>query len=51
VVDSLEFLKKQMRVDEHPITVYVRPGFIIDNHGWSYDQVLADKDLVLRDKL
>jgi predicted nucleotidyltransferase len=50
VVDSLEFLKKQMRVDEHPITVYLSPGFKIDNSGWDYEQVLADKTLVLRDK-
>lgn len=50
VVDSLDFLNRQMRADEHPITVYLSPDFKVDNSGWSYEQVLADPVLVLRDK-
>jgi predicted nucleotidyltransferase len=50
VVDSLEFLIKQMRADERPITVYLSPGFKIVNAGWDYEEVLADHVLVLRDK-
>lgn len=50
VVDSLDFLNKQMRADEHPIIVYLTPDFKIDNPGWDYEQVLADPLLVLRDK-
>jgi hypothetical protein len=50
VVDSLEFLNKQMDADEHPITVHLSPGFKIDNTGWDYEQVLASPSLVLRDK-
>lgn len=50
VVDSLEFLRRQMRSDERPIVVFLRPGFAIDNPGLDYEQVLANPSLVLRDK-
>lgn len=50
VVDSLEFLKKQMRSDEHPIIVFLRPGFKIDKPGLDYEQVSANPSQVLREK-
>jgi len=50
VVDSLEFLNKQMRSDEHPITVYLTPGFKINNAGLDFKHVLDNPALVLREK-
>jgi predicted nucleotidyltransferase len=50
VVDSLQFLNRQMRADEHPITVYVRAGFDIPSAGWSYEQVVVQPSLVMKDK-
>lgn len=50
VVDSFEFLKEQMRPDERPIIVFLRPGLKIDNPGMDYEQVIADPSQVLRVK-
>ena len=50
VVDSLEFLDKQMRPDEHPIIVFLSPALVIKNPGPDFDQVLANPVQVLRDR-
>jgi len=41
VVDSLQFLDKQMRPDEHPITVLQGPEFMISNPGLAFEKVLS----------
>lgn len=51
VVDSIEFLRKQMRDDEAPIIVYVRPDCSIPNPGSLFEDVLNNPSMVLRDKV
>lgn len=50
VVDSLDFLAKQMRPDENPIVVYLRPGFELKNSGDAFETILKNPSQVLRDK-
>lgn len=50
VVDSLKFLEKQMRPDERPVVVYLRPGVELKNLGCTLEAVLHDPSKVLRDK-
>jgi hypothetical protein len=50
VVDSFEFIEKQMRSDEKPIVVYCRHGVILQNQGIDISEVEKDPTLVLRDK-
>lgn len=50
VVDSMAFLKRQMRSDEYPIVVYTaRPGLVADT-GVAYKDVVADPSVVMRDR-
>lgn len=49
VVDSIEFLDKQMRSDEHPIVVYLHSGFGLKNPGCAFESVLNDPSRVLKD--
>ena len=48
VVDSMDFLKKQMREDEKPIVIYQREGFDIYNSGLSFNEVKKNSSLVLK---
>ncbi len=47
-VDSVDFLRRQMRSDEKPIVVYARPGFALSEAGRSFGEVERDPDSVLR---
>ena len=47
VVDSLGFLTNTLRPDEKPIVVFVREGVKID-HGWLFDDIISDTELVLK---
>ncbi len=48
VVDSMEFLKRQMREDEHPVVVYCRKGYAVNNPGSAFDDILKNPEGVLR---
>lgn len=48
VVDSMAFLKKQMRDDEKPVVAYKRDGFFIENEGVGLSQILANPSSVLK---
>lgn len=48
VVDSMQFLKRQMREDELPIVVYSRVDGIIHNPGHQYKDILRNPSIVLR---
>lgn len=48
VVDSTEFLERQMRPDERPIVVYERPGATVLNGGRPFDEIRANPNMVLR---
>ena len=48
VVDSFEFLKHQMRADEKPIAVYVRPGLEIET-GLGFDRLVNNPQIVLKE--
>jgi hypothetical protein len=48
VVDSMDFLRRQMRSDERPIVVYARPGFELSEAGRSFGEVERDPGSVLR---
>ena len=50
VVDSAEFLGKQMRSDEKPIVVYCRNGVVIKNAGKSFLDIERKPETVLKDK-
>lgn len=47
VVDTIEFLNRQMREDELPIVVYLRNGFQLDAPGRSFDGVEKNPSSVL----
>lgn len=48
VVDSMDYLKAEMRSDEKPIVVYCRPGFEIFNRGVDLTEVCRNPSVVLR---
>ena len=48
VVDSMDFLRRQMRSDERPIVVYARPGFALSEAGRSFGEVERDPGSVLQ---
>lgn len=48
VVDSLEFLDKQMRKDELPIVVFKSPNIQIPNAGLHFVEIVEDPSLVLK---
>jgi len=50
VVDSMEFIRKQMRKDERPIDVYIRAGINISEIGISFTEVEENPSIVLRDE-
>ena len=50
VVDSMEFLRNQMREDERPVVVYCREGYVIAKPGKSFDEILQNPACVLREK-
>ena len=47
VVDSFEFLRTQMRADEKPIAVYVRPGREVEA-VLSFDRLVENPEIVLK---
>ncbi len=48
VVDSMEFLVHQMRLDEKPVIAYCRNTFTINNRGLSFDEVIEDPSSVMK---
>ena len=50
VVDSKEFLARQMRLDEKPVVVYCRENFKIPNQGVDIREMINDPLLVLKCK-
>ena len=48
VVDSMSFLKRQMRDDEHPVVAYRREGFFVENEGLDLSTILANPSSVLK---
>lgn len=48
VVDSKEFLARQMRLDEKPVVAYCRDTFTINNRGLSLEEVIENPSLVLK---
>jgi predicted nucleotidyltransferase len=48
VVDSLQFLRKQMRDDELPIVIHIRKGFQLDVNKISIQSLTEDPTLVLK---
>lgn len=48
LVDSEDFLKNEMRVDEHPIIVFNRNDFFYDLSGDKYDYLKANVDKYLK---
>jgi hypothetical protein len=48
VVDSMSFLKRQMRDDEHPVIAYRRQGFFVENEGLDLSTILANPSSVLK---
>ncbi len=51
VVDSMAFVRKQMRADELPIGVFVRPGVCIDEIGMDFSEVEKEPSIVLKDNV
>lgn len=51
VIDSMEFIRQQMRADEHPINVYLRKGVIIPEIGMDFSDVEANPEIVLKDNV
>jgi predicted nucleotidyltransferase len=49
VVDSMSFVKRQMRKDEHPIVVFRKEQFVVENAGISFDDVERDPTLVMKE--
>ena len=48
VVDSMDFLKRQMRSDEQPIIVYCREGFELGTSGKPFWEVEKNPESVMR---
>jgi predicted nucleotidyltransferase len=48
IVDSIQFLEKQMRSDELPVVLYCRNGFIIERAGIDFESIKKNSDLVLK---
>ncbi len=48
VVDSMDFLRRQMRSDERPVVVYARAGFALSEAGRSFGEVERDPGSVLQ---
>lgn len=48
VVDSLNFLKYQMRSDEKPIVVFKRAGFIVDSAGMNFEDIILNPQTILK---
>jgi predicted nucleotidyltransferase len=51
VVDSMAFLRHQMRDDEVPIVVYLRPGASLDISGQSFEDIVMNPDSVLKENV
>jgi len=49
VVDSIDFIKNQMRDDEYPIVVLKRKTFYLDNLGMTFESVAKDSSVVLKE--
>ncbi len=49
VIDSMAFVRKQMRADELPINVFVRAGVCIDEIGMDFSEVEKDPSIVLKE--
>ena len=49
VVDSMEFLSGQMRADELPIIISVSDRVDIESSEFSYEQIKANPNIILRD--
>ena len=48
IVDSECFLEKQMRADEFPIVVYLRPDFHLKRKGLDFEAIKKKPDIVIR---
>jgi len=51
VVDSMAFVRKQMRDDERPIGVFIRPGVCIDELGMDFSEVEKEPSIVLKESV
>ncbi len=51
VVDSLDFVNRQMRDDEHPIILFLRPGFSIKNPGLRFESLKENPSMVLKNNV
>jgi predicted nucleotidyltransferase len=49
VVDSMEFVRRQMRSDERPIAVFIREGLEIAEMGVDFDEIVENPSIVMRD--
>lgn len=48
VVDSMDYLKNEIRLDEKPIVIYCRSDFAVFNRGIDLEAVLSNPSMVLR---
>ncbi|MBN2294583.1 MAG: hypothetical protein JXM70_19290 [Pirellulales bacterium] len=50
VVDSMEFIRRQMREDEKPVVIFMRGDVTVPEAGMSLDEVIADPTIVLKSR-
>jgi len=50
VVDSMNFLSRQMRADEKPIVVYASPEINLKRTGIDFDDLMQTPEIVLRNE-
>ncbi len=48
VVDSFEFLVRQMRDDEKPVVVYCVSGVKVENLGLSFDEIVRNPSIIMK---
>jgi hypothetical protein len=48
VVDSMDFVRRQMRRDERPIRVFIRHGMKVPEQGIDFDEVRRNPRVILR---
>jgi predicted nucleotidyltransferase len=48
VVDSMDFVRRQMRKDEFPVVLVLRDGFAVPEAGLNLEDIAADPTIVMR---
>ncbi|MCR4307971.1 MAG: nucleotidyltransferase domain-containing protein [Candidatus Berkelbacteria bacterium] len=48
IVDSMEFVRKQMREDEHPVVLVLQGGFQVPEAGLNFESIIADPSLATK---